>query len=144
MLYTHRNPSTELRSKSIDWLLYEWNIGIKWTNFIVMMVCITNAVDNQYTKACFIWHSGQIQSCEQNLLHYAKSTQVSCIDEILFHFMYFVFNYQFHAKLQNNSINSETRNIHLGVGNLSLFDKHETTLVRLRALATVNCDWGLV
>lgn len=54
MLSTHRNPSTELRSKSIDWLLYEWNIGIKWTNFIVMMVCITNVVDNQYTKACFV------------------------------------------------------------------------------------------
>ena len=142
MLYTHRNPSTELRSKSIDWLLYEWNIGIKWTNFIVMMVCITNVVDNQYTKACFIWHSGQIQSCEQNLC----VTLCKINTGFVYRWNSFSLHvkYQFHAKLQNNSINSETRNIHLGVGNLSLFDKHETMLVRLRALATVNCDWGLV
>ena len=67
-----------------------------------------------------------------------KPTQALCIDEILFCLMYFTLHWQFHAKLQNNSINTETFNTRLGGRNLSSF--RQTMLVSMRALATVNCE----
>ena len=83
---------------------------------------------------------GKNQRCEQKPVYniMQKPTQALCIDEILFCLMYFTLHWQFHAKLQNNSINTETFNTRLGGRNLSSF--RQTMLVSMRALATVNCE----
>ena len=127
MLYSHKNQSTKLHCKSIDWFLYEWNIVIEWINLSslwFLIGCIPNKCCRYSIHGSMfqltLWAKTNVvnKTC---LLYYAKSTHALCINEILFCLMYFALHWQFHAKLQNNSINTETFNIRLGGRNLSSF-----------------------